>query len=466
MLTFKRLLAASSAVVLGAGSGFATSVYAQVTSGPPQTSPGNPPVPGAGPTAPGAGTGQADNTVGNFRRDATLSVSQHPREGYEAQGIRAGTFLIYPQVSIQAQYDDNIYATDGGETSDLIWRVQPQVTATSDWIRHALQLYVRGSLNAYQDHSSENTNDWSAGASGRLDVSRDTVVNGRLDYSRATEPRTSANSPSGALEPVRYNLWTVSADGSHEFNRVRIAGRASLQAFNYDSPPAASGGFIDQSFRDRQVLTYGGRLDYALSPKTAVFVDVSGDPHVYDHTPSPTQNRDSNGYQALVGVNFELTHLARGDIGVGYRRQTFDAPGVKPLAGLSTNASLEWFPTQLTTVTFNATRTIEDSAVPNFPGYLSTNVSARVDHELLRNVILNGRVAWGDDKYAGVPLTPGATPPVREDRRTNASLGASYLVNRNVGLSVAYEYSKQETRKGIGNNFTDNKIAATLTVQY
>lgn len=462
MLTFKRLLAASSAVVLGAGSGFATSVYAQVTSGPPQTSPGNP----GGATAPGSTTPQADNSVGNFRRDATLSVTQHPREGYEARGIRAGTFLIYPQISAVAQYDDNIYATENNQTGDLIWRLQPQVSANSDWIRHAMQLYLRGSFNGYQDHDTENTNDWGVGARGRLDVSRDTVVNGRVDFSRATEPRTSANSPTGALEPVQYNNWTVGVDGSHEFNRVRVAGQVQMQTFDYDSPPAASGGFIDQTFRDRQVLTYGARLDYALSPKTAIFVDVSGDPHEYDHATTPAQNRDSNGYQALVGVNFEVTHLARGDIGVGYRRQTFDAPGVKPLEGLSTRASLEWFPTQLTTVTFDATRTIEDSAVPGFPGYLSTNLSARVDHELLRNVILNGRVAWGNDKYAGAPATPGAVPPEREDRRTNASLGASYLINRNVGVSVAYEYSKQETRKGTGNDFTDNKIAATLTVQY
>lgn len=453
MFTYKRMLAAGTAAALGLSAGFATSALAQVNAGQPVTSPGNPPIPTG--SNPPTTTPSQEATTGNFRRDATLSVMQHPREGYEARGIRAGTLLIYPQISIQAQHDDNIYATSTNETSDLIWRVQPQVTANTDWVRHAMQLYARGSFNRYANHSSENTDEYGAGVSGRLDVSRDTTVNGRVDYTRATEPRTSANSPTGATEPVQYDLWIFGLQGRHEFNRLLIAGRVQSQSYDYTSPPSASGGFIDQSFRNRTVTTYGARADYALSPKTAFFIDLQGEKHDYDKNIG--LNRNSDGYQALAGVNFELTSLARGDIGIGYRKETFDAPGVKSLKGVSGNAQLEWFPTQLTTVTLLGTRTVEDSAVPNAPAYLSTNLRARVDHELLRNLILTGQVGYGDDKYTGI---------VRQDRRTTASVGANYLINRTLGVSVTYDYNKQETRKGVGSDFTDNRVAATLTVQY
>jgi hypothetical protein len=457
VISYKGVLAAGAAAALGLGSGLATNAFAQVAAGPPATSPGTPPVPGVGTTAPGPTTPQADTTQGNFRRDATLSVMQHPREGYEAQGIRAGAFLIFPQVSVQLQHDDNIYATATNETSDTIWRVQPQVVANSDWNRHALQAYARASFNRFTDHDTENTDDWAAGVNGRLDVSRATNVLGRVDYSRNTEPRTSANSPTGAVEPVQYDLWTLGLTGRHEFNRLLISGRIQSQDFSYDSPRNAANAIIDQSFRDRTVSLYGARADYAVSPKTAFFVDLQGEKHDYDHRAPAAASRNSDGYQALVGVNFELTNLLRGDVGVGYRKENFDDPAAKDLKGFSTNSQLEWFPTQLTTVTLNASRTIEDSAVPGAPGYLSTNLGARVDHELLRNVILTGRVGWGDDKYTGI---------VRQDRRKTASLGASYLINRNVGVSVTYDYNEQKTRKGVGNDFTDNRLGATLTVQY
>jgi hypothetical protein len=55
---------------------------------------------------------------------------------------------------------------------------------------------------------------------------------------------------------------------------------------------------------------------------------------------------------------------------------------------------------------------------------------------------------------------------VREDRRTTASVGANYLINRTLGVSVTYDYNKQKATKGVGNDFTDNRLAATLTVQY
>jgi hypothetical protein len=289
-------------------------------------------------------------------------------------------------------------------------------------------------------------------------VDHATQLNGRLNYIRATEPRTSANSPTGALKPVRYDLWDFGVEGSHEFDRLLGTLRFSSQNFSYDNPPSKTGGVIDQSFRDRTDYFYGGRLAYAYSPKTAFFVDVQGENHS-QKLPSaadPT-DRDSKGYQALAGVDFEVTALVRGKVDIGYRRQTFSDHASKPLSGWSTNSTLEWFPTQLTTVTLGASRTIEDSAVAGSPAFLSTNVTGRVDHELLRNVILTAQAAYGDDKYTGI---------TREDHRSSAGVSASYLLNRNVGLGLRYDYSKQNTVKGTGIKFTDNRVAATLTLQY
>ncbi|THD77665.1 MAG: hypothetical protein E7812_12960 [Phenylobacterium sp.] len=455
MLTFKRLLAGSTAIALGTGFGIATSVFAQVATPPTQSPVGGAPQPG--------GTGSPATTqdqafVSQFRRDADVTVMARPREGYEARGIRVGAFLVYPQLNVAPTYDDNIFATSSNTTSDTIWKVNPLVTVQSDWNRHSLGGYASVTANEFQQRSSEDTTDYSLGANGRIDVDHATQVTGRVNYMRSTEPRTSANSPTGALKPVRYDLLDFSAEGRHEFDRLLGTLHFDSQTFDYSNPPAASGGVIDETFRNRTITTYGGRLDYALSPKTALFVDLQGENHSYDHQSALDPiNRDSKGVQALAGVDFEVTALMRGNIGFGYRKETFSDPAAKDLAGLSADASLEWFPTQLTTVTVAGSRTIQDSAVFGSPAYLSSNVTARVDHELLRNVILTGQVGYGDDKYTGI---------VREDHRTSAGVGASYLINRTLGVSVNYNYNKQETVKGVGNDFKDNRVAATLTVQY
>jgi hypothetical protein len=461
VLTFKKLLVGGTAAALGAGGlASATSVLAQVATPPAQPPVGGPTQPGGitAPVVPGQTTTPEQGFVSNFRRDADVTVMQRPREGYEAQGLRVGSLLLYPQISVAPTYDDNIFATSTGKTSDTIWRIQPQITAASDWNRHSLSLYALANINQYSQHSSENTTDYTIGGNGRLDVDHATQVNGRLNYIRATEPRTSANSPTGAAKPVRYDLWDFGVEGRHEFNRLLGSLRFSGQNFKYENPPSKTGGVIDQAYRDRTNYFYGGRLDYAFSPKTAFFVDLQGENHQQKHTSAADlTNRDSKGYQALAGVDFEVTALMRGNIGLGYRRQTFSDPAAKDLSGWSADAKLEWFPTQLTTVTFLGARTIEDSAVPGAPAYLSTNVTARVDHELLRNVILTAQAGYGDDKYTGVN---------RVDHRKTFGAGANYLINRNVGISVNYNYSDQRTVRGSGNNFTDNRVGATLTFQY
>jgi hypothetical protein len=45
-------------------------------------------------------------------------------------------------------------------------------------------------------------------------------------------------------------------------------------------------------------------------------------------------------------------------------------------------------------------------------------------------------------------------------------VGASYLINRKLGVSANYNYSEQETRRGTGANFKESRFGATLTVQY
>lgn len=456
MLTYKRVLVAGTAVVLGAGSGFATSVFAQVAGGQAPQVPGNPPMP----VGSAAASPSTDSVGSNFRRDGTVTVMQRPREGYEARGMRLGTFLVFPKVTIVAEKNDNIFASEINEESDLIWRVQPEVSANSDWNRHQLQLFARAGFNRYQDNSDENTDEWALGASGRLDVSRATQVNGQFSFTHATEPRSAPNAavlPPGT-EPVQYDVALFGLVARHEFNRLLATGRFDSTTYEYESPRTSTGAIVDQSFRDRTINVFGGRLDYALSPATAMFGEVLFNKH--DPSNSPVAGgiqRGSEGVQAHVGVNFEVTALIRGDIGVGYMRQEFDDATQKDLEGFSTNAQVAWLPTQLTTVTVSASRSIEDSAVPGAAAFLSTNVRARVDHELMRNVILTAQVGYGDDEYTGI---------VREDRRTTAGVGASYLINRTLGLSATYNYNEQETRKGIGANFKENKVAATLTVQY
>ncbi len=402
---------------------------------------------------------RATEAQSNFARDRNVSVRQRPHPEYDAQGLRAGAFMAYPQVIVSGEYNDNIYATPADEVDDIIWRVKPSIDLRSTWSRHELTAFARGSINRYSDFKTEDNEEYGFGASGRLDVVRGTNITAGGDYNRITEPRTSANNATGSVAPIQYYLTQFNIAGQREYNRLRLGLRGDYRKFDYRDGKTTTGTAVEQDDRDREITSLLGRADYALSPATAFFVQGTVNKREYRLAGTPTRPvRDSDGYEILAGANFEAGNLIRGEIGAGYLSQNFDEAIYGKVDGFGGRAQLEWFPTQLTTVTMTAARSVEDSGIIGSSGFLSNNYSAQVDHELLRNVIVTGLVRYGDDDYEGID---------RNDKRFNAGVSATYLMNRRLGVNVGYTYLDQES-KGLngGQNFKVNLFQIGLTGRF
>jgi len=437
----------------------ATHVAAQTpgaSSGP--SSPGDRP---SEPRAPAAGESfgvdLSTSINSSFARDRNVGVTERPHEGYEAKGIRLGGFLAYPKVTAEARHSDNIYATETQKVGDTIWMVTPEIDLVSNWPRHAVNAYARAAFNRYTKATDENTSDYAVGVSGRADLLRFSNVTANVDWSRLTEPRTSPNSIGVAAKPVRYDLGVVGLRGQHEVNRLRLSGGYNLQHFTYSNPPRIGSGVVDQSFRDRDIHLLTGRVDYAVSPATSWFVEMDANSRNYKHVAVGDVGRNSAGVQALGGVNFEISALLRGELGLGYLRQTFDDSRLKAVKGFGARSKIEWFPTQLTTVTLEGARTVEDSAVAGSGAYVASHGELRVDHELLRNLLLAAKGGFGVDRYKDINRT---------DNRVSAGFSATYLLNRAFGLTGSYNFDKRKTVRGTGSNFKENQFLLTLTAQF
>lgn len=74
----------------------------------------------------------------NFKRDRNVSVSARPRPDYQAAGIHAGAFTVYPKLTTSFEHNDNIYAAQTGAQDDTIWHVNPELNVVSNWNRHFL----------------------------------------------------------------------------------------------------------------------------------------------------------------------------------------------------------------------------------------------------------------------------------------------------------------------------------------
>lgn len=369
-----------------------------------------------------------------------------------------GAFTAYPKLTTTVESNDNIYAQTTKKVDDVIWRVQPEVTLVSDWSRHSLTAFARASFNRNQDFKNENTDEYSLGADGRIDVLRTTRLLGGASFTNATEPRTSPNAVGAATEPTEYDLTKAYVGGEHEFNRLMVSSRLGYDKYDYQDVRALGGTVIDQDFRDHETTDLMGRADYSVSPDTSLFVEITGNQRKYDRVrPAVALTRDSDGVTVLAGAKFDLTAVARGEVSAGYLKQSFDDVTQKDVKGLAVRTQVEWFPTRLTSVTLVANRNIQDSAVANSAAYVAEDVSLRLDHDLLRNVHLSGDAGYGRDDYKDIN---------RRDRRVSAGASATYLLNRHVGVSLAYRYMDRDIERGVGVAYKVNKVQAALTLQF
>jgi len=380
----------------------------------------------------GPGLGAESANRSNFDRDRNVSVLERPHPEYDALGVPVGAFRLFPKLTLGILSDDNIFAQPTVEASDTIMRTDAELTARSQWSRHRLTAFARARNADYQDFSTENFSDYQIGVTGQLDIQRDASIGAGADFGRLTEPRTANNSPLTVTEPVRYSQSSLNIQYVQSFNRLRILGRLDQVALDYENGENALGGLVFQDDRDRSVTGATGRVEYAVSPDTAIFFEAVTNVRRYDLSP-PTvaTDRDSDGFEVSIGANLDLSRRVRGEFQVGYLQQDYDGPELDDFSTVTARARAEWFPSDLLTVSAVLGRTVEDATGVGISGYLSTTAGLQADYEFRRNVILTAAVDFEAADYGDID---------RRDDRWSSRLEATYKINRTLSVQGRFEH--------------------------
>jgi len=384
-----------------------------------------------------------------------VPASQRPHPEYDPLGVHLGAFMVKPSVTFTGETTDNVFATADNRQSDLVFTIAPYVTAESTWSRHALRLY--GGLNdvRHQDDSGDDHTDGFAGADARVDIYHDASLSFGGDYHDLHESRYAAQTPSSTTELVHYTDTHGYVLAAKTLDRFRLSLRGDFSHVDYDdvTDPTAPSGLIDQDFRDRDETVGTARVEYALTPDTSVLAQASFNSHDYDH--GDPARFSSNGQEYLVGAATNLTHVLRGELDVGYATQDYDNPAIGTVSGLAVHGKADWFVTSLTTVSFSASRSVQDNGVSG--SSFVTTEGVHIDHELMRNVILSGGVQDSQADYKGID---------RNDNWLDADIGATYYMNRHVGLGARYYYSDyQSDGLARAGDYTVNRFAVSLTLK-
>jgi len=124
--------------------------------------------------------------------------------------------------------------------------------------------------------------------------------------------------------------------------------------------------------------------------------------------------------------------------------------------------TLKWAATGLTKVSTDLTRTINETTLIGASGYLATAFTTKIEHELLRNLILSADAGYIYNEYLG----GNAPNPSRTENVYSASFNAKYMPNRNFYVDAGYRYNSRKVQNVSNSNYDSNVFYLSVGLQF
>lgn len=390
---------------------------------------------------------------------APVDASAQPDE-YKPIGGRIGSFIAYPVLEIDGAYNDNLYREDSGRDSGWITRVRPTLAIQSDWNRHAVRLELGAEAGFHTHDSDDDYFDFLGRVDSVVDVTRAArIYFDDVGYENLHENRGADDVPSAAAEPIEYDRFGGRVGFDYRPNRFGIDVSGGFYRFNYDDVAMIGGGMINNDDRDRDSYDVDLTLSYEIQPGYDAYVRGGYMIQRYDSSVDDSGlARDSDGYRVEAGLAFEASPLVRFDIAAGYIYVDYDDPTLSNADGLSLRGDATWFATEMTTVGLALTSEVQETIDPGAAGRLANGAELTVEHELMRNVVLDLNLGFARLDYQG-----GMTD--RTDHDFGAGVGAAYWLNRNFYTGVSYDFLTRESDAS-GEDFNNSIFLIKLGSQF
>ena len=331
----------------------------------------------------------------------------------------------------------------------------PEVVMGSNWGRHKLTGYLRGS---YMDFDTAHRLDRPAAdgkLNGRIDI---TTLSRVLLEGRFILGTNVPGSPNIQADLAHLPIFTTvggSVGFAQGFNRFDVTLKTGIDRTEFQKSVFINGQTESNSDRNFDQYNTTLRTSYDLSPAVRPFAEVTANRRVHEATRDRSGlDRDSDGYAAKVGASLDLAGTLTGTFAVGYLNQMYLAP-LPNAGGYLVEGSLIWAATALTTARLFASTTVAESPLFLTSGVLTRQVGVEVNHAFRRWLIATTRFTAAHDMYAG---------DIRRDDRYAISAALSYLFTREFALKGEYRY-EWERANVPGSNYVASVWLIGLRLQ-
>lgn len=371
-----------------------------------------------------------------FRSDAA-GVRIEPQ--YEPRPLQWGPLLADLRLTARSVVDSNVLRTSTSRADDIYFELAPSVRILGSFGPHTATFSARASVKRFSRLVAQNNETVELLYAGRVDLGAGAFARWRTVYAREIEPRASAGVNIVQAGPAELQLLQSAFTASTDFGRLGVAVSAGVAQRTFQPLVLRAGGRLDQSFRDTRSISIAPRASLGVAPGASVFVAGSA-----VRTTSLDRRlsalRDSTGYTLLAGVRTETEGLVVGEIGIGWRGQSYRNPAFRNFSGFTYDATVDWYPTRLVSARVQLGQDIVNSGLPTVAGILRRNVAVNAYYDPLRNLRFSLALAREHDEFREIGFSTNTV---------TATLSGRYQIGRHLTVSA---YGRVENRDTSDNS--------------
>jgi hypothetical protein len=389
--------------------------------------------------------------VPGYAAEPGVTVVSRARPEFDPQGVRAGSFVLWPQIEETIGVNNNVL---GGSPQRGSWTLgtSPSLRVASGLALDSLGAYLALSDTRYFDLPAQGRTDWTGSVGGQVAVGRDSLTLA-VAHLALHEDRTELDAlPSD--QPIEYAVNDVRAAYALALNRWSVTPAVDVATWRFGDATIL-GVPSSQIYRDRNVLQGSVTARYEAAAQRDLVVVLRGVDTGYVAAQPGVAAPNSTSVQALAGIDYAGSAVWRYRLLVGFERRAFAAAAYPAHTAPLVEGEVAWSPSGLTTLTGTVTRAIEDAAQAGVAGYTYTGARLRIDHEVFRNVLLQVSGGMQRASFLGGGVQTGLL----------AGAGATWLINRQLRLSATYDFTDSSSSGAPAGLSTYARDVALLTLR-
>ncbi|MBO1254234.1 outer membrane beta-barrel protein [Alteromonas sp. 5E99-2] len=351
-------------------------------------------------------------------------------------------------------YDDNIFrVVDELAESDSFIRAIPEVNFVTALGKHRVILGYQGDYAKFSDVDSADYDDHILNAQIQFDHSlRFSTLVGATYQDLHIDPGSLDRIELGVTEYDQFNRTKFEIGGSYGSagSIGRLIGLYEYSDTNYTNN--------NLDFLDNEASQLSLQFFLKIAPSTSVYLSTSFQDSDYNALDGFTEI-DNTYIRYVSGISWSISNLIDLDLSIGYQERDYDNETFLDIDGLAYSGEVSWQLTEHTVIEASALREAQDSTTADVGGFLRTEFTTYINHELSSLVTLKAGLLFGQDDVF-FANTDGA---IREDDRLAYELAVDYKLRNNLTVGAGYTHQERTSDVSIAE-FDDNLIE--LTVKY